>query len=182
MYCCQPALMNLFVEEKIHLSLFMFLNTCFLSPRIHFFLCRCKARECRPDLYLPFDDFADHAQGNWVDRRGARIRNVAGAVGGLAAYFDGSSSVVVPRFANYDFQQNVYITLRYLSDGPSQTGRPEALVTNADCEHSPSIALYHDSQVQSSGGLVRTPGEYNSTIQYPASLLIEAVADVFTFK
>ncbi|XP_064613276.1 protein PIF-like [Liolophura sinensis] len=131
------------------------------------------ARECRPDLYLPFDDFVDHARGNWVDQRGVVIRNVGGAVGGLAAYFDGSSSVVIPRFANYDFQQNVYITLRYLPDGPSQTGRPEALVTNADCDHNPSIAVYHDNQVQSSGGIVRTPGEYNSTTRYSINDWIE---------
>ncbi|XP_050409666.2 protein PIF-like [Patella vulgata] len=85
--------------------------------------------ECTPVIYLPFDDDDD----NIKDHSGNEnyIYNDGVKVSGGAAYFDGKSSLRIPRFSNMDFGSHLMIKFKYYKGSPIT--RKQALISNGDC-------------------------------------------------
>ncbi|ESO83272.1 hypothetical protein LOTGIDRAFT_236719 [Lottia gigantea] len=92
---------------------------------------------CTPELYLPFDNNTRDQSGN-----GFYVQNNGVVVEDGVAYFDGNSSLRIPRFTNVDFGTKLRITFKYKVDGIRST--PQALVTNSDCGEEGSLYIVSD--------------------------------------
>ncbi|XP_076450419.1 protein PIF-like [Babylonia areolata] len=118
---------------------------------------------CRAELYLPFKgDVKDESgNNNFVQNEGVKVINGAG-------YFDGSSVLRVPRFANADYGDYVLIRLRYKQEAGG--GGRQALVANGDCLKPSSLYMVAGAQRMYFGSLTTTGGHaavnVSSTFQY----------------
>ena len=92
---------------------------------------------CKPALYLPFhDDHRDRSgQSVYVESHNVSIINGA-------AYFDGNSRLLIPRFTNQEFGGHLVIKFKYqeVLDAYSYD-QIQALVSNGDCGSDPSIII-----------------------------------------
>ncbi|XP_055958021.1 protein PIF [Patella vulgata] len=89
---------------------------------------------CKPIVHIDFNSAEPGEYGNY----GAVIQN------GLA-YFNGRSSIKIPRLANVDFRDRITIYTRYRAEFPSNTTQ-QAVVANGDCNEASTIAIVADGQ------------------------------------
>ena len=86
---------------------------------------------------MPFHfDTKDYSGQNvYVRNDGVTVRNGA-------AYFDGNSRLMIPRFTNQRFGGNLVISFRYKEVlNPYTLDQLQALVSNGDCGSDPSIII-----------------------------------------
>lgn len=140
------------------------------------------AAKCDPFIYLPFDidwnDYSKHPKG--VGANSLEIIPIEGAVGGTAAYFDGTSSATVWALNNMHFGSNFTITFRFRSS--TQNNGQFALVDNSDCEKSATFGVALDQTAASSvlyGGFIL---EDNSVVRLNATLKRNQWHDVTLMK
>ncbi|XP_076450762.1 uncharacterized protein LOC143286828 isoform X1 [Babylonia areolata] len=115
------------------------------------------SNSCRAELYLPFKgDVKDESgNNNFVQNEGVKVINGAG-------YFDGSSVLRVPRFANADYGDYVLIRLRYKQEAGG--GGRQALVANGDCLKPSSLYMVAGPEGVSFGAQTTTGKNASITV------------------
>lgn len=109
---------------------------------------------CRPELYLPFDTDTSDRSGSGVYVENYNVSVVQGV-----AYFNGEAELVIPRFANFEYNE-IVVAFNYLETPPSQG--VTALVSNSDCcTANPTLAVVKSYRnvhflAKCNGGLVTT--------------------------
>ncbi|XP_052697335.1 protein PIF-like isoform X2 [Crassostrea angulata] len=98
-----------------------------------------KTAECTSKLKLNFSDgFEDER-----DKRPVYIVNNNVSFSGGVAKFSGKSRLRVPQLSNVDYGDSVMLRIRF-RDSTNSSGRPQALISNADCGNNASILIAKD--------------------------------------
>lgn len=97
------------------------------------------AAECVSKVKLNFSDgFEDER-----DKRPVYIVNNNVSFSGGVAKFSGSSRLRVPQLSNVDYGDSVVLKIRF-RDSTNSSGRPQAIISNADCGNNASILIAKD--------------------------------------
>ncbi|XP_061172939.1 protein PIF-like [Saccostrea echinata] len=98
-----------------------------------------KTAECTSKVKLNFSDgFEDER-----DKRPVYIVNNNVSFSGGVAKFTGSSRLRVPQLSNVDYGDSVMLKIRF-RDSTNSSGRPQAIISNADCGNNASILIAKD--------------------------------------
>lgn len=77
------------------------------------------------------------------DKRPVYIVNNNVSFSGGVAKFSGSSRLRVPQLSNVDYGNSVMLKIRF-RDSNNSSGRPQAIISNADCGNNASILIAKD--------------------------------------
>lgn len=128
---------------------------------------------CSPEIKLTFADGIRDSSGNefTIGVQNVRATRENGTTDGYAGYFDGKSRLLLYRFDNAYFSNQVAIYVRYREDSSSgQFAKNEALVANSDCGIDPSIRVGFNRGTNEVFGAVNVGSDFVTQVPYAVRL------------